>query len=359
MALTIQRINFDPVTGDNPSEGFMKTDLNVAEIATAIDGDGTPENPGIESRLSDVEAAAKDVGTTPGTVAAGDDARFSARGRRNLLINGGARLSQAGFAGGSVSANTYAYDGWRAFGSASSFSRAVGRSVMTLNGTIGQILETPDLAGATVTVSVTNPTGPITVNLQPDATTAGVSGTITAGSGVRSCTLVIPSSITGNVFLLLTTSGNVTFDATAKQGGIQLELGSFASQFEVRTLQEELALCQRYYCKSFDTDVAPAFGLQGRSMVGNCYSAAQIRTTALIYPQVMRAPPTVTLYTSNATGTNANTWSAYTAGGSYANPSSISIGGDSSSFSATLTFSGLTFGTAYMVNGNFVADARL
>ncbi|NID14409.1 hypothetical protein [Luteibacter yeojuensis] len=56
MALNIQRLNFDPVTGDNPSEGFMKLDLNIGEIVEAIDGDGTPENTGIEQRLSDAES---------------------------------------------------------------------------------------------------------------------------------------------------------------------------------------------------------------------------------------------------------------------------------------------------------------
>lgn len=84
MALNIQRLNFDPVTGDNPSEAYMKLDLDIGVIAEAIDGDGTPENAGIDGRLAAVEtvvdglgsAATKDVGTEAGTVAAGDDGRF-------------------------------------------------------------------------------------------------------------------------------------------------------------------------------------------------------------------------------------------------------------------------------------------
>ena len=84
MALNIQRLNFDPVTGDNPSEAFMKLDLDIGEIAEAIDGDGTPGT-GFDARLSAVEttvdglgdAATKDVGTTEGTVAAGDDVRIT------------------------------------------------------------------------------------------------------------------------------------------------------------------------------------------------------------------------------------------------------------------------------------------
>ncbi|MGE7136230.1 pyocin knob domain-containing protein [Luteibacter sp. NPDC031894] len=83
MALNIQRLNFDPVTGDNASEAFMKLDLDIAEIAEAIDGDGTPGT-GIGTRLSAVEtivdglgdAATKNVGTAAGTVAAGNDSRL-------------------------------------------------------------------------------------------------------------------------------------------------------------------------------------------------------------------------------------------------------------------------------------------
>ena len=37
-----------------------------------------------------------------------------------------------------------------------------------------------------------------------------------------------------------------------------MEIGSQATNFEHRSYGEELALCQRYYEKSYDTTVAPA-----------------------------------------------------------------------------------------------------
>jgi len=261
MALNIQRLNMDPVTGDNASEAFMKLDLDIGEIAEAIDGDGSPGT-GLDARLSAVEtqaddletavgalgnAASKNVGTIAGTVAAGDDARLASRGRRNLLINGDAAVNQLVFAGGALASNTYGYDMWRTFGAAASFTKSGDGSTLTLNGTIGQVLEAPALPNATVTVSVRNPSGAITVNLRPDATTAGATGVIPAGVGVQSVTLVVPASLTGNVFLQLVTGAAVSFDGPSKQGGIQMELGSFASNFERITVAEAIAQCQRYY----------------------------------------------------------------------------------------------------------------
>lgn len=40
--------------------------------------------------------------------------------------------------------------------------------------------------------------------------------------------------------------------------GVQLEAGSLNSEFERRTIQEELILCQRYFEKSFNAAIAPA-----------------------------------------------------------------------------------------------------
>lgn len=52
-------------------------------------------------------------------------------------------------------------------------------------------------------------------------------------------------------------AANVNFRVTA----IQLEAGSIASEFERRTIQEELILCQRYYEKTFNQGVAVAQNL--------------------------------------------------------------------------------------------------
>jgi len=351
MALSIQRLNFDPVTGDNPSEAFMKLDLDIGVVSDAINGLG--------------DASSKSVGTTAGTVASGIDPRFGDRGRRNLLFNASLRINQRVFGGGALAANTYGYDLWRTFGAASSFTRSADRTTITLNGTIGQIIEAPDLAGATVTVSVRNPSGAITVNLRPDATTAGVSGTITSGSGLRSVTLVIPSSLTGSVYMQLTTAAAVTFDGSAKQGGIQFEMGSFASNFEIAGFAAEIAACQRQYCKSFLIDTAPATGLS-QDTTGQCFyqatgvTTAAARCSTIRFPVSMRASPAITLYTcavapSQATGS----WTLFN-GSTYSNGAVGAAISSSEGFTPTLSFgSGVQVLASYSVIGHWTADASI
>ncbi len=88
------------------------------------------------------------------------------QGTRNLIINGDLRVNQPVFAGGSLAANSYGYDMWRTWTATGSLALSADRSTITINGTVGTMVESPDAANAIVTVSVSNPSGPITVALQ-------------------------------------------------------------------------------------------------------------------------------------------------------------------------------------------------
>ncbi|KAF1045596.1 tail fiber domain-containing protein [Xylophilus sp.] len=87
MAMNIQRVNFDPVTGDSYTAAFRKIDLDVGEVAKAIDGDGSADS-GIENRIGIAEqklsrlgnSSTRNVGAVAGTVAAGDDPRIKVVG---------------------------------------------------------------------------------------------------------------------------------------------------------------------------------------------------------------------------------------------------------------------------------------
>lgn len=87
MAMNIQRVNFDPVSGDSSTAAFRKLDLDIGEVSKAIDGDGSASS-GISNRVASAEqklsklgdASTKNVGTTAGTVAAGDDPRIKTVG---------------------------------------------------------------------------------------------------------------------------------------------------------------------------------------------------------------------------------------------------------------------------------------
>lgn len=154
---------------------------------------------------------------------------------KNYLINGDFVINQRTSTTSPLLAGTYGYDRWKAGATDCTFSLNAGVLTHT-SGPLVQVIEAPNLAGVTVTVSVGDLTsGDLNVDID------GVTGTITAGAGRRGVTLVVPSSSTGNVTLTLTpAAGAVTY----KQA--QLERGSTASAFEFRSAAIEWALCLRY-----------------------------------------------------------------------------------------------------------------
>lgn len=79
---------------------------------------------------------------------------------------------------------------------------------------------------------------------------------------------------------------------------VQLELGSTASAFEIKTIDKEVEECQRYYEKSYVLETAP-----GTATFVNSYGfrAAQADFTISIQFQTRKAKaPTVTLYNPNS-----------------------------------------------------------
>ena len=89
--------------------------------------------------------------------------------------------------------------------------------------------------------------------------------------------------------------------------GVQLEPGSVATDFEQRTFQDELALCQRYYAKTFpySTTPAQAAGFAGAVSSDFAYANAAGVIGQWDFPVRMRTSPTVTTYNP---GVAAATW---------------------------------------------------
>jgi len=98
------------------------------------------------------------------------------------------------------------------------------------------------------------------------------------------------------------TNANATFHLS----GVQLEAGSVVTPFEQRHVAAELALCQRYYQKSYSQTVFPAAtGAQAGIVTGNLLSYATNQFLGkAFFPVIMRTTPTVTVYsyTSGTTG---------------------------------------------------------
>ena len=128
--------------------------------------------------------------------------------------------------------------------------------------------------------------------------------------------------------------------------GVQLEVGSVATPFEHRSYGEELTLCQRYYSKSYNHDVAP----QSNNSGGRVYFYMSPNTTSgtkgrsIEFPVHMRAIPSVTIYRESDGASNVfNT-------GATANIATIGSGG----------FLGYaTSNTSNELYAHWVADAEL
>ena len=116
---------------------------------------------------------------------------------------------------------------------------------------------------------------------------------------------------------LLATAGNDFFLT-----GVQLEVGSQASEFERRSFGDELARCQRYYSKNSNPDVVATVGAPylttGMFLAGtaNAYVANNAYIPTIEFPVTMRtAPSTVTFFPTSLSGTTTGQWSLYNSAG--------------------------------------------
>jgi len=152
-------------------------------------------------------------------------------------------------------------------------------------------MEAPALAGKVVTVSVEDPSGNLTVNVD------GVTGTITAGPGRRGAPIAVPSGSTGNVTLTLTATG-ITYQR------VQVEIGSTATGFEWIPAELAFSLCQRYFETSYPLGHGPGTVISsGKSSfaVGGTATTANLVQTNVLFSVQKRAVPAVTIF-SDVTG---------------------------------------------------------
>lgn len=223
-------------------------------------------------------------------------------GTVNLLINGGFAINQRGFAGGALATGIYGHDRMKAAAGGATYAVS-GGAVSHASGMLTQIVEQPGLAGATVTFSVEDLYGG---DLAVDI--VGQTGTIAAGSGRRSVTLTVPSGSTGDIAVKWGPAGGAV-----SYRKVQLNEGAHARPFERRHPAVELALCQRYFEKTYDIGVAPGSAIAAGRLAQTAPvsgSPAATRYTAgarWFYRALKRATPTVTVY-SPQTGAVANCW---------------------------------------------------
>jgi hypothetical protein len=164
----------------------------------------------------------------------------------------------------------------------------------------------------------------------------GTGSTLSGTAGAWTASGLI--SATGAVSVVGT--NGATFYIT----GVQLEKGSTATSFDYRPYSAELAMCQRYYEKSYNIGTAP-----GTSSVTGLFffiatGTGDIQGQSFAVPK--RATPTVTLYDSSGTsGRLDNSANAMTA--NYIGEKQFGV----------INGSGLTKGNSYL--GFFVASIEL
>jgi hypothetical protein len=124
-----------------------------------------------------------------------------------------------------------------------------------------------DLAGGNATLSVNLSNSLLTTanwilyyatatdNFASNTLISSGSWTVSSSIARYSANIAIPAAATTGLYLIIFVGAQTS--GTFKIGDVQLEAGSTATDFERRPIGTELALCQRYYDKSYSMNVAP------------------------------------------------------------------------------------------------------
>lgn len=185
----------------------------------------------------------------------------------------------------------------------------------SLTGTFGGAVENSAQNRAypfTYTISAANTWEYKTVTIPGDTsgtwlTNNSVGLYLVFGLGVGSTYSGTAGAWTGSQKLSATGAVSVvgTSGATFYITGVQLEAGVKATGFDYRPYGLELAMCQRYFFKTYDTNTAPAT-VTNAGALGALTNASGYTVVPVTFPVCMRAGPTVTFY--NATSGASGTW---------------------------------------------------
>jgi hypothetical protein len=151
-----------------------------------------------------------------------------------------------------------------------------------------------------------------------------------------------------------------TLNATWQITGVQLEVGTVATPFEHRSYGEELALCQRYYEKSFNTGDTPVADADHYPDRITCIQYASSTVGSQIpFRTTKRTSPSITLYCGGNIGTPSNaTGSIAVYSGGWAERTGSSNRQSEAEYSIDVAHSG-TVGQALIAEFGWVADAEL
>ena len=204
---------------------------------------------------------------------------------KNVIINGGFTLNQRVFVSAATLATTvFGHDRWKAGASGGdySFTQLNSNTVITIASgkTLIQVVEDKNVVGGTYTLSW-------------EGTAQGryaVDSDTPAGAYADS-----PIAITGQT---AGTTMSVEFD-DGTLSKVQLESGTVETLFEYRHISEELALCLRYYEKTYNLGTAVGSSTSDGSILETAISTTILGGAP--FKVTKRSAPTVTIYSKNGT----------------------------------------------------------
>jgi hypothetical protein len=134
----------------------------------------------------------------------------------------------------------------------------------------------------------------------------GIGLAVTWSLGMGSTYSGTANAWAGTLYLSPTGATNLiaTNGATLYITGVQLEDGAVATPFERRMYPQELAMCQRYYAKTYNTETTPGTATTTGYIITTTNASGWAYVT-WNFAVAMRASPTITAYnhSTGATGT--------------------------------------------------------
>lgn len=223
-------------------------------------------------------------------VTASDANTLFTRGYRNRIINGAFVINQRGYASGTnLASGAYGFDRWKSGFTNTALTFTAGNQATTVtistSGVLQQIIERENMPAGTYTLSWTG----------------------TATGRIYNSGATPPSYAAGPITVTLDGSANVVVEFTASGstktlGLVQLEAGTVYSPFEYRHRGEEVALCQRYYEKSYIITTAIGTATELNAIMNRFGSYTGFVYANGSFQQVKRVAPTFLAY-STAAGT--------------------------------------------------------
>lgn len=196
------------------------------------------------------------------------------------------------------------------------------------------------------------------------AVSATGSAALTASTFASVALTASVSGAMNNLYVLFWTEGTTAQSATLDIGRVQLEAGSTATPPATRPYSIELMLCQRYFCQSFAPDFYARDFAQSSRNAGFSPSAAAVLSPTIDYPVAMRVNPTITpwapVFLAGDTPLS-GFWQWYDGSGYGYRNSTTTNGQDinKAHFQMRQLGSGMATGSAYIINGDWTANARM